>query len=116
VQLRDIEPSLIVSQRLSGLPVNQCYLVADHPKRAKGRNTLRVSNVTSALPPKADMCSALAHVCVNLSPDTWKIIQDYVARDSTAFAFYELASTSNLLLHAIGKLSLREEVFNFESL
>jgi len=34
-----------------------------------------------------------ADIAVNLSPDAWKIIQDYVARDSTAFAFYELAST-----------------------
>jgi hypothetical protein len=53
---------------------------------------------------------------VNLSPDAWKIIQDYVARDSTTFVFYELASTNNLLLHTFGKLSVRPEVFNFESL
>jgi len=48
----------------------------------------------------------VADIAANLSSDIWKIIQDYVARDSTAFAFYELASTNNLLLHSIGKLSL----------
>src|SRR5215467_8556185 len=55
-------------------------------------------------------------ITVNLSPDTWKINQDYVARDSTTFVFYELASTDNLLLHTFGKLSVWPEVFNFESL
>ena len=58
----------------------------------------------------------IADITFNLSPDTWKIIQDDVARDSTTFVFYELASTGNLLLHAIGKPSLRQEVFNFKSL
>ena len=52
---------------------------------------------------------------VNLSPDTGKIIQDYVARDCTTFVFYELASTDNLLFHTFGKLSIRPEVFNFET-
>jgi len=58
----------------------------------------------------------IADVSVNLSPDTWKIIQDYVARDCTTFVFYELASTDNLLFHTFGKLSIRPEVFNFETL
>ena len=57
----------------------------------------------------------IADITFNLSPDTWKIIQDDVARDSTTFVFYELASANNLRLHTFGKLSVRPEVFNFES-
>jgi hypothetical protein len=63
VQVRDTEAPLIVSQRLTGLAVDQRDLVADHLKRATGGNTLWVSNAMSALHPKADMCSATMDVC-----------------------------------------------------
>jgi hypothetical protein len=41
VQLLRIEPPLIVSHRLSGFAIDQCHFIADHLKRATGRNTLR---------------------------------------------------------------------------
>jgi hypothetical protein len=41
VQLFDVQPDLIVSEKLLGFPIDQCHFVANHVKRTTGNNTLR---------------------------------------------------------------------------